>query len=81
MINRCSDCYLHYDYCRHQEDEFINVFNRVGAEITEIFGNAEVIGNNERVNELGGFDVYVRGIGPNSERDEKGRYYLFRKGE
>ena len=24
VINRCSDCYLHYDYCRHQEDEFIN---------------------------------------------------------
>ena len=23
-INRCDDCYLHYQYSRHSEDEFIN---------------------------------------------------------
>lgn len=29
--------------------------------------------------QIGGFDVYVRGVGPPNERDQLGRYFLFSK--
>jgi hypothetical protein len=44
----------------------IDEFNAVGTEISEIFPNSEIIGNHDKVNEMGGFDIYLRGVGPNT---------------
>jgi len=78
-IIRCSDCHLHYDYCRHSEDEYVNAFNDLGNEISDKFSGVSIIGNHERPGYLGCFDVYVRGVGPMNKRDGQGRYFLFSK--
>jgi hypothetical protein len=77
-IIRCSNCHYHFDYCRHSEDEFIDMFNDVGDDISDKFPEVEIIGNHERPSELGCCDVYVRGIGPMHERDSQGRYFIYR---
>lgn len=59
----------------------IQEFNAVGAEISDIFPNCDIIGNHDKVTELGGFDIYLRGVGPSEQKDEQGRYYIFRKSE
>ncbi len=38
-----------------------------------------ILANAERVPQIGGFDVYVRGVGPPNERDQIGRYFIFSK--
>lgn len=78
-INRCDDCYLHYQYSRHSEDEFVNQFNDIGDAILAVFPNATISGNQEKVSMLNEFEVYLRGIGFKSQRDQKDRYFLFRK--
>lgn len=78
-IIRCSKCHLHFDYCRHSEDHFVNMFNDVGNEISEKFPDVVVIGNHERPSYLGCFDVYVRGVGPMNKRDSQGRYFLYKQ--
>jgi hypothetical protein len=39
----------------------------------------EIIGNEEKPSYNGCFDIYVRGLGPMSDRDPFGRYYLYKK--
>lgn len=78
-INRCYDCYLHYRYSWHAEDEYITMFNDIGDAILAMFPNANMIGNYELPDHLGEFEVYVRGLGFKSQRDSLDRYFLFRK--
>ena len=33
-INRCHQCILHYDFCRHSEDEYVTAFNEMVEAIT-----------------------------------------------
>ena len=54
-------------------------FNKIGAGIKETFPYANIIGNAEKVPQIGGFDVYIRGVGPPNERDRLGRYLIFSK--
>ena len=68
-VNRCCDCAKHFDMCRHTEVEFVDNFNRLGEAIKSRFPNATIQGNSEKVPQIGGFDVYVRGAGPPNERD------------
>ena len=81
VINHCEDCLWHYDFCRHTEDEFVNLFNAVGNELRNTFPNCDVFGNYEKVRQMGGFDVYAIGLGPVDQRDEQGRYWIFSKSE
>jgi len=62
-INRCYDCNSHYNYCRHSEDEYINMFNEIGDAILGLFTNVTITGNYERPGFLGEFEVYLRGTG------------------
>lgn len=62
-INRCFDCYLHYRYSWHAEDEFVAQFNDIGDAIIGLFPNASIVGNYELPEHLGEFEVYVRGLG------------------
>lgn len=80
-IIRCSECHKHYDYCRHSEDEYVNAFNEIGNEISEKFPEVNIIGNHEKGNYLGCFDIYLRGVGPVQKRDGQGRYFIFRKNQ
>lgn len=52
-------------------------FNEIGDEIKSIFTNIKIIGNYEKPEYLGSFDVYIRGLGTNL--DSKGRLFLYRK--
>jgi len=47
-INRCSECFYHYNYSKHSEDEYINNFNDIGEAITTLFPNADIVGNYQR---------------------------------
>ena len=58
---------------------FIDKFNSLGDEVLGIFPNVNIIGNQDKVSKLGGFEVYVRGLGPMSKRDESGKYYIYKK--
>jgi hypothetical protein len=78
-IIRCTECYKHFDYCRHSEDEYVNAFNELGNDIVDKFPDVSVVGNYEKGSYLGCFDVYLRGVGPINKRDNQGRYFLFRK--
>jgi hypothetical protein len=78
-ITRCRKCNRHYDFCRHSEDEYLTAFNDLGDEIQTLFPQAEIKGNYEKPKLSGTFDVYVRGVGPVGERDEEGRYFLYKK--
>lgn len=80
-INRCLDCNHHYNYCRHSEDEYINIFNEIGDAILGLFTNATITGNYERPGFLGEFEVYIRGIGFKSQRDNTDRFFLYRKSQ
>lgn len=42
-----------------------------------IFPNIKIVGNIEKPEYFGCFDVFLRGVGP--RLDERGRYFLFRK--
>jgi len=42
-----------------------------------LFPNINILGNVERPEYFGAFDVYLRGVGPFT--DERGRFFLFRK--
>lgn len=80
-INRCNECFLHYHYSRHSEDEHVNQFNSVGDAILGMFPNALIIGNYEKVAILDEFEVYIRGLGFKSQRDPLDRYFLYRKSQ
>lgn len=80
-INRCHDCHAHFDYTRHSEDQFIDKFNEIGDAIIGMFANATIIGNYERTARIDEFEVYLRGIGFKSERDNLGRFFLFAKSQ
>lgn len=47
-INRCCDCYYHFNYSRHSEDEYISMFNDIGDAVLTLFPNANIIGNYEK---------------------------------
>lgn len=55
------------------------MYNDVGLELKKVFPNIRIIGNYEKLNHMEGFDVYIRGIGFNSELDDTGRCMLFSK--
>jgi len=55
------------------------MYNEVGGELKKVFPNIKIIGNYEKLNHMEGFDVYMRGVGFNTELDETGRYMLFSK--
>lgn len=78
-INRCDDCHFHYQYSRHSEDEFVNQFNDLGDAIQGVFPSAVILGNEEKVQMLDEFEVFLRGIGFKSQRDARERFILFRK--
>ena len=78
-ITRWNNCYKHFEYSRHSEDEYVNEFNKVGSDIVEKFPEAIVIGNHDKPSYLGWFDIYLRGVGPVEKRDNQGRLFIFRK--
>jgi hypothetical protein len=80
-INRCHDCVAHFDYSRHSEDLFIDKFNEIGDAVIGMFTNATINGNYERPSRIDEFEVYLRGIGFKSERDNLGRFFLFSKSQ
>ncbi len=52
-------------------------FNEIGESLKSVFPNIKIVGNVEKPEYFGCFDVFLRGVGP--RLDEKGRYFLFRK--
>lgn len=44
-INRCCNCFQHYMYSWHAEDEYVNYFNDMGEAILGLFPNANLKGN------------------------------------
>ncbi len=42
-----------------------------------VFPNIQISGNHDKIDYLGCFDVYIRGVGP--LLDEEGRYFIFKK--
>jgi len=78
-INRCSNCSAHFDYCWHSEDEYIDQFNALGELILQMFPKAILIGNYERPQMLGDFEVYIRSLGFKETRDGLDRLMLFKK--
>mmetsp|Transcript_11486 Transcript_11486/g.9914 ORF Transcript_11486/g.9914 Transcript_11486/m.9914 type:complete len:92 (-) Transcript_11486:1511-1786(-) len=52
-------------------------FNEWGSKILEYFPNVEIIGNYDKPVKLAHFEVYVRGVGPISDRDEQSRVLLY----
>ena len=62
-INRCFDCFIHFKYCWHTEEEHISAFNEIGDAILGLFPNANITGNYEIPELLDEFEVYVRGLG------------------
>ena len=51
-------------------------FNDWGNRIKDYFPNADIIGNYDKPKVFGIFEIYVRGVGPQSERDGEGRIFL-----
>lgn len=51
-------------------------FNEWGNRIKDYFPNAEVIGNYDKPKVFGIFEIYIRGVGPNHDRDNEGRIFL-----
>jgi len=49
----------------------------LGNSIKEVFPNINILGNPDKIDHLGCFDVYIRGVGPHL--DENGRYFLYSK--
>jgi len=49
----------------------------LGNSIKEVFPNIRILGNPDKIDHLGCFDIYIRGVGPHL--DENGRYYLYSK--
>lgn len=46
------------------------------------FPNCDIIGNHDKPGaHLENFDVYIRGVGPEHDRDEQGRIILYQKNE
>lgn len=45
----------------------------------QMFPHASIIGNYEKPSMLGEFEVYVRGLGFKSMRDNLDRYFIFKK--
>lgn len=49
----------------------------MGNWIKDTFSNARILGNFDKLNHLGCFDIYIRGVGP--ILDDMGRYWIFSK--
>lgn len=48
----------------------------------QCFPNCDIIGNHDKPGaHLENFDVYIRGVGPEHDRDEQGRIILYQKNE
>jgi hypothetical protein len=62
---------------RHDEADFAERFNEFGDIFKSIFPNIEIVGNYDKPNTLECFDIYIRGLGPENERDELGRVLLY----
>lgn len=65
----------------HEEADFCEKFNELGFALSSTFPNIEIIGNYEQSPVLEAYEVYIRGVGPNSMRDSQGRIWLYRKNE
>jgi hypothetical protein len=77
VISHCYDCHKHKTTTRHLEYTFVDKFNEIGDCIKSLFPNAHIVGNAEKPEYFGIFDIYLRGVGP--RLDEKNRFYLFKK--
>lgn len=77
VISHCFDCHKHKTTTRHLEYTFVDKFNEIGDSIKSLFPNAHIVGNAEKPEYFGIFDIYLRGVGP--RLDEKNRFYLFKK--
>jgi len=49
----------------------------LGNSIKEVFPNIRILGNPDKIDHLGCFEIYIRGVGPHL--DDKGRYYIYSK--
>ena len=56
---------------------YVDKFNDLGNSIKEVFSNIQILGNPDKIDHLGCFDIFIRGVGPHL--DEKGRYFLYSK--
>ena len=77
VINRCYDCHKHKTTTRHCEYFYVDKFNEIGDQIKLAFPNSRIVGNYDKLEYYGSFDVYLRGVG--SKQDEYGRFFLFSK--
>ena len=75
VINRCYDCHLHKTTTKHIEATFIDKFNEIGDQLKSDFPNIKIIGNFDTLSYYGCFDIYIRGVGPH--QDDENRYFLF----
>jgi len=57
------------------------MYNEIGEAIKGIFSNVEIIGNYELPDHIGEFEVYLRGLGFKSKRDNLDRYFIYRKSQ
>ena len=86
IINHCFNCHKHKTTTRHYEfvifyflifKHYVEKFNELGNMVKETFPNLNILGNYDKIDHLGCFDVYIRGVGP--KLDDNGRFYLFSK--
>lgn len=79
-VNRCTHCDKHATTTWHDEVDFIEKFNHFGESLKSVFPNCEIVGNHDTPNaHFENFDVYIRGVGPEHERDDQGRIWLYSK--
>lgn len=53
----------------------------MGDVLKLLFPNVELVGNYDKPSSLECFDIFIRGVGPEGERDQLGRIQLFKKNE
>ncbi|KAL4430058.1 hypothetical protein ABPG74_013505 [Tetrahymena malaccensis] len=81
-VNRCTHCDTHTTTTWHDEVDFIEKFNHFGESMKQVFPNCDIVGNYDKPGvHYENFDVYIRGVGPEQDRDSQGRIWLYSKTE
>ncbi|KRX05621.1 Concanavalin A-like lectin/glucanases superfamily [Pseudocohnilembus persalinus] len=78
-LQRCAECIEHQGTSRHDEADFAEKQNQFYELFKQVFPNLELQTNLQKPNILEGFDIYIRGVGPENKRDSQGRVILYKK--
>lgn len=63
----------------HESADYKPWFDEAEQMFTGIFEGVEVEANYDKPQTFENFEFYIRGVGPVSERDSQGRFWLYKK--